>query len=366
MPAVQETMVELFCLICSEAMTEENTESYENVHDFCVDEVTWQCESCTDLYLQDIPNASAIASTTGIGHDYHIDTEDGYRICGDCAYYCQCDMAWANEDSADNCCRNTRYVNNYSYRPQFKFYSDSGMSLHPQDGVLYMGIELEMVRVAECAEDFLEDAGENVDDPDFFYFKEDGSVGYNGAELVTMPATLASFERNFPFSTLDWARKHHRVRSFEYDCCGFHIHVSRKAFTDTHLWKFVRFQLKNPTLCQKIGQRESSTYATWHFDSTENSSIPAYVKGKYTNGRRYLAINFQNRSTVELRYFKGNILRSAIMKNLEFVQSIYDYTKHMSYQQVLDGGLMESQYRKWLFEQDSYPNLKQFLIKEEY
>jgi hypothetical protein len=127
------------------------------------------------------------------------------------------------------------------------------------------------------------------------------------------------------------------------------------------MWKFIRFQLNNPYLCQRVAQRDESSYASWHFDDVEKRSLPEYVKGTKSNGRRYLAINFQNYSTVELRYFKGNILRSAIMKNLEFVQSIYDYTKVMNVRQVFEGALSEQKYILWLADQHKYPNLVNFL-----
>jgi hypothetical protein len=225
-------------------------------------------------------------------------------------------------------------------------------------GLLYMGVEIEINKLAPIAEEFLD--GMTRESRDFVYLKEDGSIGVDGAELVTMPATIDAFKKVFPFDELDWARSE-GARSFYYSNCGFHIHVSRSAFTATHMWKFVKFQLNNPALCQRVAQREESSYASWYYDDSERRSLPDYVKGKKSNGRRYLAINFQNRATVELRYFKGNILRSAIMKNLEFVQSLYDYTKMLSVSDVMRGALTEESYNDWVFEhEDEYPNLLHF------
>ena len=225
-----------------------------------------------------------------------------------------------------------------------------------------MGVELEIAKMSALAGDF--DSMLSPKSRDFVYMKEDGSLGPDGVELVTMPATLDAFKKMFPFSELDWARLS-GARSYAYPACGFHIHVSRSAFTATHLWKFVRFQLQNASLCQRVAQRGENSYASWYYEESEQRSIPDYVKGKKSNGRRYLAINFQNTNTVELRYFKGNILRGAILKNLEFVQSMYEYTRDMTVSDVMTGGLREGNYLVWLDERAAlYPNLIHFLYND--
>jgi hypothetical protein len=201
---------------------------------------------------------------------------------------------------------------------------------------------------------------------DFMYMKTDGSLSSSGVELVTMPATLEAIKLSFPFSQLDTAREA-GARSFYYNNCGFHIHVSRSAFTATHMWKFAKFQIENPLLCQSVGQRTSSSYASWHYEyggsANLGDGLPSMVKGKSSNRDRYVAINFQPRETVELRYFKGNILTAAILKNVEFVQSMYDYTKNLSVKDVVVYHALKSDhYLEWLNENsESYPNLYTYI-----
>lgn len=363
MPAVQQAIAT--CAICDDFVTDS---AYEDMHESCADEHLFECDSCSRVYVNmdfsDRETARAVADSTGYSRTLMYDVNYGF-VCEDCVAFCEeCDTIHGSYDDAENCCRISRAVNYYSFTPQFRFHNDDGeVSLVMRDDTLYMGIELEMVRVAEFADEFIAMEDEDSDCPSFFYFKDDASIGHNGAELVTMPATLSAFEKKFPFDTLDYARANWRVRAFEYESCGFHIHVNRSAFSPTHMWRFVRFQLKNPMLCQYVGQRESVMYATWQFDQSENAAIPDYVKGKRSNGRRYLAINFQNRATVELRYFKGNILPEAIRKNLQFVHSMYEYTKHMSYEEVIAGGLSESAYFDWLAGLDdaTYADLRTYL-----
>lgn len=371
---VQQVIEGLLCALCSDVMHEP---SYLNdeICQGCEDDVIIHCESCGDSYV-DRNNSTweqrTAAIRAGIGVANFTQAEDTMEtVCTDCAYFCEgCGETYRYEESRFECCeQEPRNINNYSYRPQFIFsdVTEDGVlveSFRPVDGKLYMGVELEINKMNdEMVEKFIDEC--TTSEERFVYFKEDGSLGPDGVELVTMPATLEGFKKCFPFGPLDEARTN-GARSFYYQNCGFHIHVSRTAFTPTHMWKFIRFQLMNPVLCQRVAQRTESSYATWHFEESERRDLPKYVKGEKTNGRRYLAINFQNRTTVELRYFKGNILRSAVLKNLEFVQSIYDYTKHMSVTEVMSKGLTEGKYQLWLDEnRDKYPNLASFLDNDE-
>lgn len=290
--------------------------------------------------------------------------DSGEYICADCAYSCpECGSYYHWEDSMLECCRaSAESVNYYSYKPMYSYYSmKDGVPValsNPEIGTLYMGTEIEIEKMRGVADEFMTSLSGKEEQ--FVYLKEDGSLSSDGVELVTMPSTLDAFKYTFPFNQLDWARNM-GARSFAYQSCGFHIHVSRTAFSPTHLWRFVQFQLKNAGLCQFVGQRSENMYASWYYEDSEKRSLPDYVKGKKSNGRRYLAINFQNTHTVELRYFKGNILRSAIMKNLEFVDSIFEYTKHLSVKDVMTGALQEDAYSDWLKSTEGYENLKSFL-----
>jgi hypothetical protein len=228
-----------------------------------------------------------------------------------------------------------------------------------------MGIELEVEKMAEYAYDFIRAANDDYDEPNFLFTKSDGSLSETGVEIVTMPATLKAFKELWPQDAMDKARDM-GARSFRWQNCGFHIHVSRSAFMPSHMWKFVRFQMRNSELCQRVGQRENSSYAEWWGIQDNLSNLPNIVKGKNSNRSRYIAINFQRSDTVELRYFKGNILQEAIMKNVEFVDSIYEYTKQLSSAEIIArNGLSRRMYLLWLARNvEYYPNLYSFLTSQ--
>ena len=373
----QQTFEGLVCILCNNVLVDGDLSNLsDEICDSCDFEHTIECQNCGEHSFDgnSLPYQERRRLTAhGVPYTTFINCHDsGEYVCQDCVYNCDnCGTYYQWEDSTYECCRDSSVINSYCYRPVPIFYSVTsdtvvGQSRANRDANglsdLYMGVELEIAKMSALAGDF--DSMLSPKSRDFVYMKEDGSLGPDGVELVTMPATLDAFKKMFPFSELDWARLS-GARSYAYPACGFHIHVSRSAFTATHLWKFVRFQLQNASLCQRIAQRGENSYASWYYEESEQRSIPDYVKGKKSNGRRYLAINFQNTNTVELRYFKGNILRGAILKNLEFVQSMYEYTRDMTVSDVMTGGLREGNYLVWLDERAAlYPNLIHFLYND--
>lgn len=366
----QQSIEGLLCVLCTEVISEPWYES-NVVCDACADQYANSCDVCSFSGINanelNLSGHRAIWSSDVpmISFNYTI---DGWTTCEDCTYYCDnCSEAYASEDNMLDCCdTGPESVYNYSYKPLAVFYDKTSNGIttnhRAESDVLYMGIELEVAKMRDQADEFNDSLA--ALQGDFVYMKEDGSIGPDGVEIVTHPATLQAFEALFPFEQLDQARAN-GARSFAYGNCGFHIHVSRSAFSATHMWKFIKFQMNQPGLCQRVAQRVESSYASWYFEESEKRELPDYIKGKKYNGRRYLAINFQNRVTVELRYFKGNILRSAIMKNLEFVQSVYDYTKRLTVRDVTSGGLTDvNYYYEWLDSSEGYENLKYFLSND--
>jgi hypothetical protein len=92
----------------------------------------------------------------------------------------------------------------------------------------------------------------------------------------------------------------------------------------------MKFQLMNDALCIAYAGRESN-FANWYNDTMEEvkSKTSQYCK-TYTYGERYSAINVTPRTTIELRYFKSNINKEGILRNAQWVDAIYEYTKIMN------------------------------------
>jgi hypothetical protein len=385
---VQQTIVGMFCRVCEEMLdVEEDSEVLERMTcESCRDEYFMECQACCETYVNynTMPvsithpvrvGVMGVRDTIGMNGSYFVRTVDDDEIaCESCYTSCSgCGEAYTSWDAAQECCYEEEdevatSVHSYGYRPSPRFfthyYSVNTVTNRASPEVLYMGMEIEVEKMMAHADEFYNALTDKQEQ--FVYMKTDGSLSSSGVEIVTMPGTIDAIKSVFPFDALDVARNR-GARSFYYSNCGFHIHVSRSAFTATHMWKFVKFQMNNPVLCQTVGQRQDSSYAHWNYQYRDRMNmgdgLPSLVKGKSANGDRYVAINFQNHATVELRYFKGNILKAAILKNIEFVQSMYDYTKQLTAADVMTRhGLTELKYLDWLDDKtELYPNLIQFV-----
>lgn len=368
MPGVQQAM-QLLCIGCNEVLDEDA--HTEGVCEDCINDHTWTCESCYEIHVSS-SSPSSIRSAGIFERDEPIEVLDTLQLlCSSCVISCHnCGEYYYYEDSMNECCGHDTHgiVHSWDYRPRMRFWRHmhgQPMSTHrAAENVLYMGMELEVEKMADIADVFLRDANEIYDDPKFLYLKSDGSLSSLGVEIVTMPATLDAFKERWPADAMEKMRNL-GARSFYYESCGFHIHVSRTAFTAPHMWKFVRFHLRNADFCQAIAQRGDNTYSNWYEIRQQLNDLPKVIKGETSNRSRYMALNFQRPDTVELRYFKGNINNSAIYKNLEFVDSLYEYTKQLSFRSCVADGLTASAYLAWLYDNtERYQNLFEFLERE--
>lgn len=362
------------CFSCFNVLDDLNTHESTDVCIHCYGSQVVECSSCGN-------NGAVSTGHTSdwwVAFDVPVFTfcfyfdDIGDWLCNSCTWTCQdCDVDYSNEDDAIRCCSRSSYIQCYSYKPDFWNYfslrEDSRVFKNhsPIVGELYMGIELEMEKVtSEMMERFLDSSNEDFNSSPFFcYFKEDGSLGRYGVELVTMPSTREAFMKLFPWEPL-LRMRNEGARSFYYSSCGFHIHVSRSAFTPSHMFKFIKFQVNNEKNCMSIGQRVHSSYASWNDDDnwSAKSDTANVVKKRNYGQNRYAAINFGNYDTIELRYFKGNLVEAAIRRNIEFVDAMFHYTKNLTFSAIALRG-----YEWWPFvsfvkeNRETYSNLYNFL-----
>lgn len=283
------------------------------------------------------------------------ETERAAEYCCDPVRQCETCGEW-HEDEMDarRCCVSAD-VHCYSFRPTLRFFSGNEWTNFAIPKELYFGVELEMENVCSNLDAWYVDASEDYDNPTFAFWKEDGSLGSDGAELVTMPATLDAFRHVFPWHAL--SELHRKgARAFHTGTCGMHVHVARSAFSAPHMWRFVKLQTKNVGMCESIAQRPSNSWARWSSCGNVDDSgvpLPEYVKGKDANDERYVAINFQNHATVELRYFRGNLVPESITAKLEFVHAMWKYTQKLGVSDVRNGALDSGAFLAWAREHET-------------
>lgn len=227
------------------------------------------------------------------------------------------------------------------YRPKFKTFKANGN--FPKD--LLMGFEMEMDRKGEW-DLFDPKIRRIINNHEFLYAKEDGSV--SGCEVNTHPFNWNWYIKNNPLKCV--SSLHNFARASR--DCGFHIHLSRKYFTKTHLAKMVSLFYNNQDFIRQISQRNNMEYC--------NTELPLF---NYYNGNRevsrgncmrlariwrstwdgcwhrYMALNLCSHPTIEIRIFQGTLNRKLIKAYLEFAMACTLYTENTNFNDVSVDGL---------------------------
>ncbi len=337
----------------------------------------WSWDST--LCLGCAENASACARCSGlINRDYdNWNDVSGDTWCESCtdddAVWCEpCDQYHTEPCGDEDWNYGGGRVHDYSYKPDpifghlpsdlYDYHTPEGTAINFRTkGVPFMGFELEV-------ESGHSDINEGIDvieahlggDETYVYLKGDGSLDH-GFEIVSHPATLASHKtRNLPQALK--ALSDLGFRSWRTHTCGIHVHVARAGFSNpSHVWKFTHFIVDNKDAMIKLAGRNSDRWASFNLESYGNGGIKNRAKGsQYYN--RYEAINFGNARTLELRFFKGSLKVERLYSALELTEGAVEYTRNLSVQDVINGGLDFAQFVKWLRERaDKYPNLLSYV-----
>ena len=296
-------------------------------------------------------------------------------LCGDCYreifWYCRrCSGEFAysdrqpitlDDDYGDQIClceecqeiyQRQNAIHQYDYVPKAKFYKEDNEYMN----LLYFGIELE-----------IESGGKDKYElactlPDFVYAKCDGSLD-DGFEIVSHPATYRwlmnhkeDWQQMLEVRKLGW-------RSFQTETCGMHIHLSKVAFGNHHLYKFMKLFYDNPEFILKISQREDKkNLKQWSSVDLDQKRLLHRAIDKHTHSHedRYTAVNLDRPETVEVRVFRGTMLAKLFWKNIEFVKAAYEYSYNYK---VAD--MTEIQFRKYIkINKREFTNLYNFLYED--
>lgn len=183
----------------------------------------------------------------------------------------------------------------------------------------YFGLELESKGDIENA--CLIEQFKNLFSPE-----EDGSLTEQGFELVSEPMTLKYLYKNK--SKIDSMLKI-LIKNGQYidEDCGFHVHVSRNAFTKGSLLRLVKIVSEFKQDFETFARRkESEDYARY----VEYEPKFLWFKGDSFADTydisRYQAINFQNKKTVEFRMFAGTLDTTEIYATIELVNNLINIT----------------------------------------
>jgi hypothetical protein len=225
----------------------------------------------------------------------------------------------------------------YSHKPRPCFFGE-------REAEYYFGCEVEMDN-SERRNEFMARA-----ECEEVYFKSDGSLGPDGCEVVTHPATLQYHMEEFPWDKVFDAAKSTGFRSHTGSngksssatpTCGLHIHVSKTAFGRTNeerdrreakllvlfdkFWaQLTIFSRRDPRSLESWAKR----YAT--FDVSREHLEQIIGKAKSANsGSKHYAVNFggNSGSTIEFRLFRGTLNKETLLASIQLIDLLIEETK---------------------------------------
>lgn len=260
----------------------------------------------------------------------------------------------------------------------------------------FYGVELELTTSYTPAEMI---NAQPEDQPLFYLLKSDGSIRGskpNPYELVTVPMSLVKHKTYWAhvFDKLDYENFDRTVDTNN----GMHVHVDRNAFdrrktpalpgrtshgpstqSMSHMDKFGYFFINpcNYNFLLKVSERTPESLNQWAKipsvkalfaeDDMEYGNGP--LRGKrptldnlrknvYTAWRNVRGtLHYGKSATIEVRMFKGIVSFPTIIKNLEFVDSVMEFTRCTSQYR-----LNLSHYNEWFYSlpKNKYATLREF------
>ena len=316
-------MSELICNECGKELGGVSVFEFEG-HTYCEDcfkRLTITCDNCGDRIWRDNAEGDSFIVLCEHCYDY------SYTHCERCGKLIHNDNAYYEDDSDYPYCHEcyermmSNPIKSYGYKPEPIFYGN--------DSDIFYGIELEIDKGGEDnknAKILLDYANQ---DDEYIYAKHDGSLS-NGFELVSHPMTLEHH-----LNKVDWEGLFKKAismgyRSHQTETCGYHIHVGRKAFGETHeeqeevIARIVFFVENHWNELLKFSRRTIYAMDRWasRYGISENTQ-ETYKKAKSKRLGRYVAVNIETyQPTVELRLFRGTLRYQTFAATLQLVDEI--------------------------------------------
>jgi len=156
---------------------------------------------------------------------------------------------------------------------------------------------------------------------------------------------------------------------------GIHLSVSRSLFKSSlHAAKFIVFFNQQAKLVKCVAQRSNiynggygvrkkvSDACALEFDiDSYNPTDGSYNKKIKIQTKKYEPV-YADDKRLEVRVFRSSIVWKTILKNVEFVQAVFDFVRNASITVVSDDTKGTTDFIKWLNNQKDFPNLKKFLL----
>ena len=282
---------------------------------------------------------------TNMADEYTVSAYGGDQvICEDCRdsdYYYNdrseqyvhnedCDYSEYDDDDNDHD-SNFEGVYRYDYDVMDRL---SKMSLPHEPRItrktMVGGLECEWEARSSCPDNFPQKIDDFFDGR-YCMFKGDGSLR-NGFEMVTAPCTLAYHKQQLDklFSWHDWtdSDSNTRVKAWNTDTCGIHVHLNRASFTASQIGKLqvIINDEVNRNFIEAVAGRKANDYAKFKQKRISEGGQRDYNK--------YEAVNTAHAQSIELRIFRGNATKNGILRVLEFSFAIGEYVQQCSFNEL--------------------------------
>lgn len=252
-----------------------------------------------------------------------------------------------HQDVGSTCsnCENLR-IFDWSYKPQPVFFTTKKKySTAPPRNTFFFGAEVELDVDKDYSPGVIARTMNHIP---HVYVKSDSSINH-GAEIVTHPMSFGAWKSFKEFyNALDDLRRTYDAEGFNN---GIHVHISRKPFGGEDN------EIKFRTFIHTLMSRYPKTFAELVMRSPNTYCHSMNAISNFRNRKdavsvhqgRYGAINFCNRSTIELRSFRSSTSRKEIMSFIEFCDSAVAFSLGSS-QDYLEGGPVLTPFYKFLKE----------------
>jgi len=268
----------------------------------------------------------------------------------------------------------------YDYTPQphmMQFLSTKPQGKVNADRVPYLGLEIEIeaqvgkatrAAGAQLVNEIADGMGYVVHDGSLLGSKNNGLGGDLGFEFVTWPFTYDWFEENWHrFEDMLNALRKGGYRAWEGRRCGIHVHVSRQPMTEAHQMKFINFVYGSTNMMLCIGQRgyrdpAVSKHSPFHGEDRAHFIDKVRANSNPGVSGHYCALNANKPATLEARWFRGTLNPKGVRKNVEFMHSLWWFTKAYGHTSA-----NEINYMEWLREPQQVPKyrvLREFLERQ--
>ncbi len=175
------------------------------------------------------------------------------------------------------------------------------------------------------------------------YCKQDGSLSDGGLEIISHPGTLGHHMYVMRWKRLLKAVQKTGRRSHDALHCGLHVHIGRAEMGGSmearskviRMWQVIMSRYSNDFMA--FSRRSQSQIDQWapiperEWTRSDDAEVlranAEYYLDTYDSchSDRYTAVNITNRSTVEIRIFKGTLKRDTLIAAIQLCSNVTEW-----------------------------------------